>query len=254
MASDGPCVAMPPQVQVKTEYLASSIIPGVSRERIQSANRTPDLPLVNTRDRPVTLLLGLQTWLEQFKYGVWIMIVLFCAACVAVIILLPKTREAFSIATSGCATGIYSVCLLILYQATFGSLYSRVSLLLVGLTAGFALGSLVKRFPFSDVFIGLYAVVSLWALAALPFPPAILFYLFHAGIGILAGAQFATFGAARGTTTAASLYAADLFGGALGMAVCSTLLVPLFGIMPVATGIFAVKALVEITNHFVTIP
>jgi hypothetical protein len=229
---------------VKTDYLASSIIPGSSPERTQNANKRPLGPVVNTRDRPVTLLLGLQTWLERFKYSVWTIVALLGAASMAVIVLLPKTRDAFSVATSGFATGVYSVCLLLLYQATFGALYSRVSLLLVGLTAGFALGSFVKRFPFSDFLIGLYAIASLFVLAALPFPPAFLFYLFHAGIGVMAGAQFVT----RDARAQASLYAADMLGGAIGMAACSTVLAPLFGIMPVAAGLFVLKFLVEIAN------
>jgi hypothetical protein len=245
MASDGPCTAAPPQtIQVKTEYLVSSIIPGVFEERIQSANKRPDKPFVNTRDRPITLLLGLQTWLDQYKNGIWSIVALLIAASVSIIIFLPKTRDSLSIATSGGATGIYSVCLLILYQATYGVLYSRISLLLVSLTAGFALGSLVKKFPFSDFFIGLYSVASLSVLALLPFPPAFLFYLFHAGIGAMAGAQFVT-RAARGADTPASLYASDILGGAIGMALCSTLLVPLVGIMPVAGGLFVLKTAVE---------
>jgi hypothetical protein len=246
MASDGPCTAIPPpKINVKTEYLVSSIIPGVSQERIQSANKRPERTFINTRNKPVTLLLGLQTWLDQFKYSILILVVLLGAVCIAVVIFLPKTRDSYSVSSSGLAAGVYSECLLLLYQATFGALYSRVSLLLVSLTAGFAIGSFARKFPLSDFFIGLYAVVSLCVLALLPFPWAVLFYLFHAGIGVLAGAQFVTFG---GATAPASLYAADMLGGAIGMAVCSTLLVPLFGIMPVGIGLFILKLAVEISR------
>jgi hypothetical protein len=249
MASDGPCTAEPPpKLSVPTQYLASSIIPGVSDERIQNANKRPALPMVNTRDKPITLLVGLQTWLDQYGNGIWSVIALFVAAAAAVVILLPKNQGSLSIGTSGFAAGMYSVCLLILFQATYGVLYSRVSLLLVSLTAGFAIGSFVKKFPYSDFFIGLYAVSSLFVLALFPFPPEFLFYLFHAGIGIVTGAQFATRAAcsARGKAAPASLYAADLLGGAIGMAVCSTLLVPLVGIMPVAGGLFVIKTAAEV--------
>jgi hypothetical protein len=248
MASNGACEPLPSRMRIKTEYLSSSIIPGVSGERIQSANKKPEHAVINTRDRPVTLLLGLQTWLDQFKFSVWFLFALLGAVCVAVIVSLPKTRNTLSVATSGCSAGIYSVCLLLLYQTTFGSLYSRVSLLLVCLTAGFAIGSFAKKFPLSDFFIGVYAVVSLCSLALVPFPPTFLFYLFHTGIGVLTGAQFVTRGA-PGTTSLASLYAADLLGGAIGMAVCSTLLVPLFGAISVAAGIFIMKAIVETINY-----
>jgi hypothetical protein len=245
MASDGACLAMPSaRIPVATEYLASSIIPAISPERIASANKRPGLALINTSNKPITLLLGLHTWLEQFKYSIWLIVGILCAAGAAILFLLPKSRSGLSVATSGFTAGIYSICLLLLYQATFGALYSRISLLLVSLTAGFALGSFIKKFALSDFFIGLYAVVSLWLLATLPSPPAFLFYLFHAGIGLLAGAQFVS----RGAAAPAALYAADMLGGAIGMAVCSTILVPLFGILIMGTGTFILKIIVEIIN------
>lgn len=52
----------------------------------------------------------------------------------------------------------------------------------------------------------------------------------------------------RSGTGLAALYAADLFGGELGMALCSTLLVPVFGILPVAGGIGGMKVIVELVN------
>jgi hypothetical protein len=244
MASGYPLSPIP-AVRARTEYLSSSIVPGVSQERIQTANKRPGKRLINTHDRPVTLMLGLRTWLDRYPGSLWALVSLFTVCVIAIVIVLPKTRDALSVASSGFATGIYSVCLLLLYQATYGSLYSRVSLLLVCLTAGFALGSRAKRFPLSDFYIGAFCVFSLCVCAMLPYPPAFLFYLFHAAAGTLAGAQFVT----RRTTPPAALYAADLFGGAIGMAVCSTLLVPLFGIMPVAAGIFILKVVVEIINR-----
>jgi hypothetical protein len=71
-----------------------------------------------------------------------------------------------------------------------------------------------------------------------------LFYFLHAGMGVLGGAQIVS----RSGTGLGALYAADLFGGALGMALCSTLLVPLFGILPVAAGVGGMKIVVELVN------
>ena len=244
MASDGRLAALP-AIQVPTEYLSSSILPGISAERIKIANKKPVHGLINTHDRPITLLLGLAGWLEFFPGSTWLLFALLGASLIIVIMVLPKSRDTLSVATSGFTIGVYSVCLLLLYQATYGALYSRISLLLVSLTAGFALGSLVKRFRLSDLAIGLYAIASLCILSLLSYPAAFLFYLFHAGIGVLAAGQFVT----RKKTPAASLYAADCFGGALGMAACSTLLVPLFGIIPVAAGLLLLKGSVEAAIH-----
>jgi len=244
MASDYTLLPIP-RVRVTTSYLTSSIIPGVSEERITAANTLPFRREINTRDRPITLLLGLWTWLERFPGSMWIFVALLLVSLVAAVVMIPKTRDAFSVSTSGLVAGIYSVCLLLLYQATFGALYSRVSLLLVCLAAGFACGSLVKRFPLSDLAVGLYAAISLVVLEVIPFPQPFLFYLFHAGMGILAGAQFVT----RKAVGPASLYSADLLGGAIGMAVCSTLLVPLFGIVSTGIGLLILKLTVEILSH-----
>jgi len=243
MASDA-SLAKTWKVPVGTEYLSSTIIPGLSEERLAEANKKPSNELINTKDRPLTLFLGLQTWLELFKNSVVLLAVFLFVVCAAVIWFLPKTREGLSVATSGLAIGLYSVSLLLMYQATYGALYSRVSLLLVALTAGFALGALVKKLPFSDSAIGLYCAGSLALLWAIPCPPAFLFYLLHAGMGVLGGGQIVS----RQSTGIGPLYAADVFGGAMGMALCSTVLVPLFGILPVAMGICVMKVIVEIVN------
>jgi hypothetical protein len=162
------------------------------------------------------------------------------AACfIIAAVVLPRTRAALSVSTSGFAAGVYSVALLLIFQFSHGTLYSRVAVLMVALTAGFAAGGLVRRFAFSDFIIGLYASSTLIILVLLPFQPLALFCLFHAGMGFLAGAQFVT----RRGTSWGGLYAADLAGGVFGMALCSTLLVPYFGVTTVAAGLGLLKIL-----------
>jgi spermidine synthase len=228
--------------QVDTRYLAYAIIPSVSLERIKAANEKPKKLSINTVQRPISLLLGLALWTEQFKnsalIGAGMLLVLFISA----IFVVPKSKEILSMGTTGFAVGVYSIALIMLYQSTYGLLYSRISLLLISLTLGFSVGTLIRRIPFPDLFIGLFCLTSLGLLATLPFPPAFLFYCAHCAMGILAGAQFASIK----SESAAGLYAADLFGGALGMALCSTLLIPLFGILAVAGGIGLIKIVVGI--------
>ena len=193
-------------------------------------------------NRPITLFLGLRTWVELFGNGMAIIAALLLFCCVAAVWVLPKTRAVLSVCTTGLALGAYSVGLLLVYQSTYGALFSRVSLLLMALAAGFALGALVKKFPLSDVAVGLYCGGTLALLACLPNPPAILFYMFHAGAGVLGGAQIVS----RKNSGLGKLFAADLFGGAVGMALCSTVLVPLVGIVPLAAGIAVVKIIAQL--------
>jgi spermidine synthase len=231
-------------VRAHTAYLAPSIVPAASEERIAEANRPPTSGFVNTRDRPLALLLGLESWIELFKNQFAILVALLAVCFCAALWFAPRNRPTFSVGTSGLVLGAYSVCLLLVYQSTCGALYSRVSLLLVALTAGFWAGAFVKKLPLSDAAIGLYCGATLVLLSAIPSPAAFLFYAFHAGAGVLGGAQIVS----RKNTGLGGLYAVDVFGGAMGMVLCSTLLVPLVGIVPVAVGMIGIKGVVEIVN------
>lgn len=245
MASDRPFpVSWRPRV--KTRYLESMIIPSVSARQITDANKRPMGASVNTTNRPFGLLPGLLLWIELFKGTCVLVTVILGALFIASMSVLPKTRDVLSMGSTGFAAGVYSVALLLLYQSTYGLLYSRISLLLIMLAGGFFLGTLFKRFTQSDLFIGLYCLLSLGTLAIIPLPPAMLFFCAHLGIGVLCGAQFVS----RKNTPAGVLYAADLFGGALGMALCSTVFVPLFGVLYVAAGLCILKTGVWIVSRF----
>lgn len=244
MASDKPfSVSWKPRV--KTQYLESMIIPSVSAERLAGANKPPGPGPVNTANKPYSLLLGLAMWAGLFKAASLFVCVVLGALFIAIIAILPKSKDSLSISSTGFAAGVYSVALLLLYQSTYGLLYSRISLLLMMLTCGFSLGTLFTRFRQSDLFIGLYCLGSLGSLAIIPYPPALLFFCAHLGIGVLCGAQFIS----RKSAPAGVLYAADLFGGAAGMALCSTVLVPLFGVIAVAAGLCGLKMVVWIVTR-----
>jgi hypothetical protein len=238
MASDGP-LAVGKQPLVETDYLESTILPFVTKERIGEANIKPMQAIPNTANRPISLVMGLNLWIDLFR-GTWpVAAGLFAACLLAAAILLPKSRDALSIGSTGFSVGIYSVALLLLYQTTYGLLYSRVSLLLCSLTVGFAAGSLIKRLPVADLLMGLYCVITLGVLSLAPYPPAILFYAAHAGIGVLAAAQFRSLK----TTSPGALYAADCVGGAMGMAL-TVAVIPVFGVLAVAAGLCAIKCAV----------
>jgi len=241
MASDGP-LTRAWNVRVSTRYLASSIIPAASEDRINKANLIPVHAYINTQNRPITLFLGLLSWLDLFSGGSMVACG-FLALCIIIALwFVPKNRAALSVASSGMALGAYTVGLLLIYQSTYGALYSRISILLVALAAGFFAGAFVKKLPLSDAVIGLYCGATLALLAVVPNPLALFFYAFHAGAGLLCGAQIVS----RKSAALGEMYAADLFGGAIGMAITSTILAPIVGLVPVAAGMFGIKMVVQV--------
>jgi spermidine synthase len=130
---------------------------------------------------------------------------------------------------------------MILYQSLYGNLYSEIALLLLALYAGFVSGSRIRRLPHSDLWLGVYALATFFLLTLVSHPPVILFVMCHMGIGILGAGQFVV----QEKTSPSMLYAADLLGGVFGMALSSTVLIPVLGIVPVALGLCALKVAIE---------
>jgi hypothetical protein len=232
-------VAMPIRPRCKTDYLESSILPAVSQERIAAANAKSLGTIINTAQRPTSLLFGIKLWTDIYGRQCFFIAVFFLVFLGALFAALPKSREVFSLGSTGLAVGTYSIALLLLYQSSYGLLYSRVSLFFGFLTCGFICGTRVRRLPFSDFFIGLFCPLTLWVLSVVSYPPAPLFYCAHLGIGVLAGAQFVS----MKKISAGTLYAADCVGGAMGMAF-SIAGIALFGSVNVAIGLCALKWLV----------
>ena len=237
IASDKP-LTLPAAPLVATDYLQAYTMASLTPERLAQANAIPGPAPLNTMDRPFCMLAAERQWLGLFGFPPAAAAAALAVCFVLAVIVLPRTGAALSVGTSGFAAGVFSVALLCMYQFSHGTLYSHVAVLMIALTAGFAAGSFVRRFPFSDFIIGLYAALALMLLVVLPFPPLALFCVLHAGIGFLAGAQFVT---RKRIASWGGLYAADLAGGVFGMALCSTFLVPYFGVTAVAIGLGAVK-------------
>lgn len=249
MASDGP-LDVRARPRVGTAFFETQVLPGVDERSIEEANASvaPGVA-VSTADRPIALVLGVNQWLHMFGVSMVPVLVTLGLILALTFALMPRQSAVLSVGATGFAVGVYSVALLLLFQSTYGTLYSRVSLLLVALTAGFAVGSRVRRFPLSDACIGAYIVATLWWTAAASNPPAILFYLLLAGMGVLAGGQFVT----RRSSSAGTLYAADLLGGGIGMMLCSTVLAPRFGVVAVAVGLAVGKAAVEMVGRWMRV-
>lgn len=248
MASPSP---LPDSVRlvVGTDYLEQFVLPSVSPDRVETANRAPPegTPL-STRGRPVALYLELQRWAREFRVPLHVLAVFGAGLVLLVALLLPRTRAVLSIGSSGLAAGAVSMGYLFLHQTTHGALYSQVSLLLIALSAGFVMGSqavdhlagprlrTVLRHSM-DGTLAAYAVVSLVLLSLPVVFPVWVFVCAQTLLGGLCAVQFRIEGDTEGHR-----YAADLLGGVVGMLLASLVVVPLFGVVSMAVGVGALKA------------
>jgi hypothetical protein len=226
-------------VNVTTSYLAGYVLPTVTPERVASANLQTVAP-VNSVARPVVLSFMIQSWLAQYRLAGSVWWFVLPTILLGIFAMLPRSPAVASIATSGMTVGFYSIAIMLLYQGCYGMLYAQIAPLLMALTLGFINGSFVRRLWCADAIIGIYCVLTIAWLASAHNPAPFWFYCAHAGIGILAGAQFVN----RPDTGWGALNAADLFGGVAGMVLASTLLIPLWGVAPSALGFCAVKVFV----------
>lgn len=247
MASDD-SLHIPESINVETDYLSTFTMPALSDERIKKANSFSQISSVNKNTRPIALFFSLKNWMDQFGFSAVLLLCILLTVFIAAVFILPHSSSVLSVATSGFTTGLYSIGIMLFYQATYGSLYSEISLLLMALSLGFVAGSKWRRFPFSDLIIGIYVIVSFLILSILSHPPVILFFVCHFGIGLLSAGQFVT----RKDTLPGILNTADLIGGVFGMAISSTLLIPIFGIIPVAVAVFVLKLFMEVGFRLLT--
>ncbi len=245
MASDDP-LHIPDTIAVPTDYLSSFVLPALFEDRIEKANTFCGNKTLNKNTRPIVLYFSLKNWMKTFGFSATVLWGIGIGVLILSIILLPRTSSILSVGTSGFSTGLYSIGIMLLYQATYGSLYAEIALLLIALSLGFVAGSKMQQFPFSDSLIGVYCISSFLVLSTISQPPVFLFFICHFGIGFLSAGQFVT----RKDTALGILNTADLIGGVFGMALSSTLLIPLFGIIPVMAGVFIMKLVVEIITRF----
>jgi spermidine synthase len=230
---------LPDTCRVATAYFQPVVLAGLTAERIVAANRPPSVNRMHTAAHPRLLLPVLDGYLRQFSLSRWLFI---GVPLLLVVVLLPIVRLSqpmASVGSTGMCIGVYSTGLIIMYQSFYGSLYSHLPLLLLSLSAGFAAGCRVRRFPHADLWIGgvlggSLAVLTLYTKE----PPVLLFFLCNAVAGFMGSAQFVT----RSTLRTGSLYAADCTGGVLGMALAATILIPQFGLGMVAAGIVVLKS------------
>ena len=228
---------LPDTCRVATGYFQPVVLSALTPERIAAANRPPSVHLLHTAAHPRLLVPVLDGFLRMFSISRWMFIAVPLLLTLVLLPAIRMTKEMVSVGGSGMCTGLYSVGLVIMYQSIYGTVYSRLPLLLLALAVGFFGGCFIRRFPFSDFIIGGVLSGSLVLFVRYESPPAALFFIANAVAGFASAAQFVT----RRTDLTARLYAADCTGGVLGMSLASTVIIPQFGLGTVAVGIAVIK-------------
>jgi len=231
--------------KVPTSYFNNFILASVSPEEIESANQNPVKAGINKIAHPSILKITLERYLDKFNISkTAIILLVFFLLIISTLIFLSE-GALFSIGTTGFCTGSYTVIIMMIYQSMFGTLYSRVSILMIAISVGFVLGTYVKKFPIPDIIVGIYVGLSLFFLAVCKNPPEILFYVLNSVMGVIGGAQM---------VNCKQIYwmkinAADLVGGVAGMGLTATLILPGFGLAG-AIAIMAILKAVSLMTYF----
>lgn len=229
---------------VATDYYKDFILTSVRPEEIIAANQNVMNSGVNKVTHPLAIKYALERYLDKFHIEIHLIIYLAVLILAAVMLSFLRKGPFFSIGTTGFCTGSYNIVIMMLYQSVFGTLYSRVSLLMVAISAGFVVGTCLKKLPQSDIIVGLYAVFSLFFLSVLKNPPEVFFFIGNMVMGILAAAQITSYR----EFSWAQLNAADLAGGVAGMGLVGIIILPSFGLWGVISLMAMVKAVSFITH------
>ncbi len=224
--------------KVPTGYYSDFILASVSPEEIVSANQNLVKSDVNKVAHPLILRFTLERYLDKFNVSISAIILIAITLLIISILLFLRGNELFSIGTTGFCTGSYTIIIMMLYQALFGTLYSRVSLLMIALSVGFVIGTCIKKFPVPDLIVGIYVVMTLFFLTVFKNPPEILFFGLNSVMGIICGAQMIS----CKDISWVKRNAADLVGGVAGIGLTATLILPGSGLTGAITIMTIVKA------------
>ncbi len=230
--------------KVPTSYFNDYILAAVSTDKIVDANQNQMKTGVNKVAHPLIMKFTLERYFDKFNVSASIIIILVSILLIILIMIFMPGGELFSIGTTGFCTGSYTIIVMMIYQSLFGTLYSRVSLLMIALSVGFVIGTCIKKFPRPDIIVGVYVVLSLFFLTVLRNPPEIFFFVLNCVMGVIGGAQIIN---CKGISWV-KLNAADLVGGVAGMGLTATLILPVFGLTGALMIMATVKAISLMMN------
>lgn len=226
--------SLPGKSIVHDRYFTSSILP-VARVGEFTVPDKQNSIFVNSIYRPILMQLSLKRYMNEFGVNGNLCIIIAAICIIGLSPVFIKSKNTISVGTTGFCIGIYSMTVMLLYQFSFGNLYTQITLLTVSLAAGFVVGGSFKKMLHSDLVIAIYVVISIFILSN--FPHQILFFIANGLMGALGGAQFVT----RDPESWGKLNAADLFGGVAGVLFGATVILPGIGVFYTSIMMAALK-------------
>ncbi len=233
-----------PTQWVKAAYLDAMLTP----DRMADLQRAVARPAaVNADFNPVLYLYHLRHWAGQFRVRfVWLGWLLAAALAVYIVRLRPAPLAIFA---SGFAGSALVVVLLLAFQASCGSLYHQIGVIVTMFMAGLAAGAWLANRRKEASSRGLATLAFGVAVFAVLLPLALtalgdasvtatraVVALLTLALAALVGMEFPLASRARfegAAATASRLYTADFVGAFLGALLPSVLLIPLLGVTAV---------------------
>lgn len=225
-------------------YLEDSLI---ARESKRVENMISENVMINSDFKPVTYYFQLQYWLSYFKLNYWILLVVFLA--VATLIVFRLNYVNFGLFITGFTASSLELILIVAFQVIYGFTYQMMGILITFFMVGLMFGSLManrkslftkKTYSLIQYTIGIFSLIIALSLTFLRssinilFLVPLIFVLLVSSVGVLTGLQFSIASKLRTEPTnhiAASSYATDLFGSAIGSILIASFIIPFYGIL-----------------------
>lgn len=276
------------------EYYLFSRLSKDNIEYLDNILRAGRATTVNSYFRPVSYFYNMIFWMAQFRdimlkkifaaaSGMLIWAVVAVASFILaarVVISAKKGRLSRAVAGSSVVVGGFSsmvlqMVIILSFQAIYGYLYYRLSLIITCFMAGLAIGSYLtsrlfcsaaalkdaRAIAYISSAIALFAIMmpavfSVLSTARLSGPSAAMdavFFLMPVIAGSLGGALFAAASAVyaaepeRGRESGGRIYGLDLAGSCLGAAVAATLVIPVAGVFQTCFIITVLNGIIAVT-------
>jgi spermidine synthase len=237
---------------VNKEYLLARLSP----DRLETARQMVSVPASLNKDfRPASYYVLLHYWLSKFEAGLLLPVLVSATLIILLVALVmqaPAPAASLALSLSGFSGMGLEITLLLAFQVIYGFVYQQLGIIITAFLLGTALGgfwSVRRRVAARALFFRLDLAFSFLAFLLVPVflfiqakpssfigasAPLLLFPFLTICIGFLVGAQFPL--AARLSfhgleKTAATLYALDFLGAALGALLVAAFAVPLLGII-----------------------
>jgi spermidine synthase len=225
-------------------YLEDSLI---ARESKLIENAVSENVAINNDFKPVVYYFQLQYWLSYFKLNY---IVFFSVlAAFAFLIILRLNSINFGLLVTGFSASALELVLIIAFQVIYGYTYQMIGIIITFFMCGLWLGSAVlvqklmitkKTYSIMQYMFGLFSLLIVLSLIYLRSHAGntvcviSIFIIMVSVLGLMTGSQYSISSKLRVASVsniAASTYAADLLGSAIGIILFAVVFIPFFGII-----------------------